>query len=40
MIRVEIPGYGVVEIKNLLLDFNGTLAVGGYVAAGVWEMLG
>ena len=40
MIRVEIPGYGVVEIKNLLLDYNGTLAVGGYVVAGVREMLG
>ncbi len=40
MIRVEIPGYGVVEIKNLLLDYNGTLAVGGYVVAGVREILG
>jgi P-type E1-E2 ATPase len=40
MIRVEIPGYGDVEIEHLLLDYNGTLAVGGYVAAGVREMIG
>jgi soluble P-type ATPase len=40
MIRVEIPGYGDVEIKHVLFDYNGTLAVGGYVAAGVREMLG
>ena len=37
MIRVEIPGYGDVEIKHVLFDYNGTLAVGGYVAAGVRE---
>lgn len=40
MIRVEIPGYGGVEIKHVVFDFNGTLAVGGYVAAGVREMFG
>ena len=40
MIRLEIPGYGDWEIRNLLLDYNGTLAVGGYAAAGVREMIG
>ena len=40
MIRLEIPGYGDVEIKYVLFDYNGTLAVGGYVVAGVREILG
>jgi P-type E1-E2 ATPase len=39
MIRVEIPGFGNVEIKHVLFDYNGTLAVGGYVASGVREIL-
>ena len=39
MIRLEIPGYGDWEIRNLLLDYNGTLAVGGYAAAGVCVFL-
>ena len=29
MLRYEISGRGVVEIENLVLDYNGTIAVDG-----------
>lgn len=32
MIQVNIPGYGNLQIKHLVLDYNGTLAVGGLMA--------
>ncbi len=31
MFELEIPGWGKLSIKNLLLDFNGTLALDGKV---------
>ncbi len=36
MITCEIPGQGVLELGNLVLDFNGTLAVDGSLTPGVW----
>lgn len=35
----EIPGYGNLEIKTIILDLNGTLSVGGSVPSGVKERL-
>jgi soluble P-type ATPase len=35
MIAVTIPGYGSLELKHLVLDYNGTLAVDGTLVAGV-----
>lgn len=35
MIRVDIPGYGEIEINNLVLDYNGTLATGGHLIDGL-----
>ena len=37
MIRVEIPGRGALEIANLVLDLNGTLATDGDVPAEVGQ---
>ena len=34
---IEIPGTGPVEIKNMLLDYNGTLAIDGKLIPGVAE---
>ena len=39
MMRVEIPGYERWELKYLVLDFNGTLAVGGILLPSVVEPL-
>jgi soluble P-type ATPase len=30
MIHIEIPGFGILNLKHLVLDYNGTLAVDGY----------
>lgn len=35
MLTVEIPGYGVLQIEHLVLDFNGTLACDGVLIEGV-----
>ena len=35
MIRIEIPGFKTVEIDNLVLDFNGTIALDGNLVDGV-----
>ena len=35
MIRIEIPGFRTVEIDNLILDFNGTIALDGNLLDGV-----
>ena len=40
MITAEIPGWGSLEIKNLVLDFNGTIATDGRLIEGVASMLG
>lgn len=39
MIGVSIPGYGDIEIKNLVLDFNGTLAKDGILLDEVETMI-
>ena len=40
MMKTQIPGWGELEIKNLILDFNGTIAKDGKVLEGVKELLG
>ena len=35
MIAVDIPGYGPLRLEHLVMDYNGTLAVDGEIAAGV-----
>lgn len=39
MIRIDIPGYKMVELHHLLLDFNGTIAKDGILIPGVLERL-
>lgn len=39
MIKVEIPGFGVVEIEHLVSDFTGTLSEDGRLCPGVKERL-
>lgn len=39
MIRVDIPGRGILELEHLVLDLNGTIALDGEVLAGVPERL-
>lgn len=40
MMRLEIPGLGVLEIENLVVDYNGTLAKDGRVNNKVKDRLG
>jgi len=35
MIRIDIPGFGVLTIEHLVMDYNGTLAVDGIMIPGV-----
>ena len=39
MIAAEIPGYGPLRLEHLVMDYNGTLAVDGEIAAGVTTAL-
>ncbi|KTC81947.1 HAD family hydrolase [Legionella cincinnatiensis] len=39
MIQVKIPGFAEVTIKNVIFDYNGTLAVDGYLIEGVAPLL-
>lgn len=39
MISIEIPGKGGIIVENLVMDFNGTLAVDGRLIEGVSERL-
>ncbi len=39
MIEVKIPGCAALNIGNLVMDFNGTLAVDGYLINGVSKRL-
>ncbi|RLE16747.1 MAG: ATPase P [Acidobacteria bacterium] len=39
MIEMEIPGFGEIRLKSLVMDYNGTLAVGGQLLPGVAERL-
>jgi P-type E1-E2 ATPase len=39
MLAVAIPGFGDLELKHLVLDYNGTLAIDGRLIPGVREAL-
>ena len=39
MITTDIPGTGLMQISNLVLDYNGTLAIDGSLINGVEERL-
>jgi soluble P-type ATPase len=39
MIEIKIPGYKTLQLKHLVLDHNGTLAVDGILVSGVKECL-
>lgn len=39
MITAEVPGLGKLELENLVLDFNGNLAVDGNLLPGVAERI-
>ncbi len=39
MINMSIPGYGELNLKYLVLDYNGTLACDGVIITGVKELL-
>lgn len=39
MIEITIPGYGKLQFKHLVLDYNGTLAVDGELMPGVKNAL-
>jgi soluble P-type ATPase len=39
MLKVEIPGFGDLALDHLVLDYNGTLAAGGTLLAGVAQRL-
>ncbi|MDD2371885.1 MAG: haloacid dehalogenase [Firmicutes bacterium] len=39
MFNLDIPGYGKLEIKNLILDYNGTIAKDGKLIEGLKELI-
>lgn len=39
MIEIDIPGFGVLRLEHLILDYNGTIAVDGQSVQGVKERL-
>ena len=39
MLKQEIPGYGMLEIKNLVLDYNGTIAKDGKLLEGLRDII-
>ncbi len=39
MIEIQIPGFGQLELKHIVLDYNGTLALDGKLLAGVKDRL-
>ncbi len=39
MLNISIPGFGEVEIRNLILDYNGTIAKDGKVCKDVKEKI-
>jgi len=39
MIKIEIPGYKIINAKLLVLDYNGTMAIDGLVMKDVPELL-
>ena len=39
MLKFDIPGYPALQLRHLVLDYNGTLAVDGRLEAGVGQLL-
>lgn len=39
MLIIDIPGYETIKVKNVVFDFNGTLAVDGILVDGVKEKI-
>jgi len=39
MIRIDIPGWGNMEIENIVLDLNGTIATDGKISSEVKEKI-
>ena len=39
IVEINIPGRGIIKIKNLLLDYNGTIACDGKVISSVKEKI-
>lgn len=39
MISLNIPGFGKLEIENLVLDYNGTLALDGNLLPGIGKLI-
>ena len=39
MLTIDIPGHGVLELEHLLIDVNGTIAVGGVLLPGITDAL-
>ncbi|MBC8199277.1 MAG: ATPase P [Desulfobacterales bacterium] len=39
MIEIDIPGFGILRLEHLVLDYNGTIAVDGQPVQGVKERL-
>jgi soluble P-type ATPase len=39
MLEINIPGYGILNISHLVLDYNGTTACDGHILQGVRERL-
>ncbi len=37
--KIEIPGWGSVDIENIVIDLNGTIATGGRVSRKVKEKI-
>lgn len=37
--RISIPGHGILDLKYLVMDYNGTLAIDGMLIQGVSEAL-
>jgi len=38
-IRIDIPGWGNIDIKNIVIDLNGTIATDGRIAPEVKEKI-
>ena len=38
-IRIDIPGWGNIDIKNIVIDLNGTIATDGRIALEVKEKI-
>ncbi|MBE9467840.1 MAG: ATPase P [Bacteroidetes bacterium] len=39
MIKIKIPGHGILELEHLVMDYNGTLALDGNLFKGLEEIL-